>query len=70
MLITVGASWYVGSTRTQRRHLGFWFFLLSNLLWGIWGLWAHAYGLIVLQLFLTVMNFRGLRKCEPEVPRL
>ncbi len=66
MLVTVGASWYVGSTRQRRRKLGFWFFLLSNLLWCIWGLGAHAYGLIVLQLFLTVMNVRGLWKCETE----
>ena len=69
MLITVGASWYVGSTRKRRRKLGFWLFLLSNVLWSLWGIRAHAYALIVLQLFLTVMNVRGLLKCEPEAQR-
>jgi hypothetical protein len=69
MLITVWASWYVGSSRRRRRQLGFWLFLLSNLLWSLWGFRAHAYALIVLQLFLTVMNVRGLLKCEPESPR-
>jgi hypothetical protein len=67
MLVTVWASWYVGSARKRRRKLGFWLFLLSNLLWCIWGLLAHAYGLIVLQVFLTGMNVRGLMKCEPDL---
>ena len=68
MLVTVGASWYVGSTRKGRRKLGFWLFLLSNLMWSVWGLGAHAYALIALQLFLVVMNVRGLLKCETESP--
>ncbi len=68
MLVTVGASWYVGSTRKRRRQFGFGLFLLSNLLWTLWGLPAHAYALIVLQLFLTGMNIRGLWKSEPEAP--
>jgi hypothetical protein len=61
MLVTVAASWYVGSTRKGRRKLGFWLFLLSNLMWSVWGFEAHAYALIALQLFLVVMNVRGLR---------
>jgi hypothetical protein len=68
MLVTVGASWYVGSTRKGRRKLGFWLFLLSNLMWSVWGFGAHAYALIALQLFLVVMNLRGLLKCEAESP--
>jgi hypothetical protein len=67
MLLTVGASWYVGSTAKRRRKFGFWLFLLSNLLWGLWGVEAHAYALIALQVFLAVMNVRGLFKCEPAV---
>lgn len=66
MLVTVGASWYVGSTHRRRRKFGFWLFLLSNVLWTAWGLRAHAYALIVLQLFLTGMNLRGLWKAEPD----
>ncbi|HTV76901.1 MAG TPA: hypothetical protein VMF03_01485 [Steroidobacteraceae bacterium] len=66
MLVTVWASWYVGSSRRWRRKWGFWLFLCSNLMWSLWGVWAHAYGLIVLQLFLAVTNVRGLLKCEPD----
>jgi hypothetical protein len=66
MLVTVGASWYVASTRKRRRRLGFWLFLVSNGLWVAWGLYAHAYGLIVLQAFLVIMNLRGLFKAEPD----
>ena len=65
MLVTVGASWYVASTKKRRRKFGFWLFLLSNVLWVAWGLHAHAYALIVLQFFLVVMNLRGLFKTEP-----
>jgi hypothetical protein len=65
MLVTVCAAWYVASTHRRRRRLGFWLFLLSNGLWMAWGLYAHAYALIVLQAFLVVMNLRGLFKAEP-----
>jgi hypothetical protein len=59
MLVTVAASWYVASTRRQRRQTGFWLFLLSNVLWVIWGVHARAYALIALQVCLAVMNIRG-----------
>ncbi len=67
MLVTVSASWYVASTKKSRRKVGFWLFLVSNGLWVAWGLYAHAYALIVLQAFLVIMNLRGLFKAEPEV---
>jgi hypothetical protein len=66
MLVTVSAAWYVASTKKSRRRLGFWLFLLSNLLWVAWGLHAHAYALIALQVFLVFMNLRGLFKAEPD----
>jgi hypothetical protein len=69
MLITVTASWYVASARKGKRNLGFWLFLLSNLLWTAWGLYAHAYALIVLQICLGVMNIRGARKSEPAADK-
>jgi hypothetical protein len=40
-------------------------FLASNVLWVAWGLPVHAYGLLVLQLFLALMNIRGILKAEP-----
>jgi hypothetical protein len=64
MLVTVAAAWYVASTHARRRHIGFWLFILSNVLWTIWGAQAHAYALIVLQLCLAAMNIRGARKSD------
>jgi hypothetical protein len=59
MIVTVVASWYVASMKRQRRKVGFWLFLLSNVLWVIWGIHARAYALIALQACLAVMNVRG-----------
>jgi len=64
MLVTVLASWYVGSRHSGRRNAGFWLFLASNALWVAWGLHAHAYALVVLQVCLAAMNIRGARKTE------
>jgi hypothetical protein len=59
MIVTVVASWYVASMQRQRRKVGFWLFLLSNVLWVVWGIHARAYALIALQVCLAVMNVRG-----------
>ena len=64
MVVTVIAAWLIGSLRAGRRTLGFWCFLLSNLLWVIWGWYASAWALIVLQLCLAAMNIRGVKKNE------
>lgn len=64
MLVTVLASWYIASTRKGRRKAGFWLFLLSNVLWVVWGLHVQAYALITLQFCLAIMNIRGARKAE------
>ncbi len=45
---------------------GFMCFSLSNVLWVIWGLYAGAYALIILQVCLSLMNLRGLRKNSKE----
>jgi hypothetical protein len=65
MAFTVAAAWLVGSRNRAKRNLGFWIFLLSNALWVVWGLYAHAYALIVLQACLAVLNIRGAYKNEP-----
>jgi hypothetical protein len=41
-------------------------FIVSNVLWVVWGVHAHAYALIALQVCLAIMNVRGARKSEPE----
>ena len=62
MAVTVFAAWLVASKREFKRNWGFWCFLASNVLWTAWGLWAHAYALIVLQVCLAVLNIRGTVK--------
>jgi hypothetical protein len=62
MAVTVVAAWFIGSQRPKRRMVAFWCFILSNVLWVVWGLHANAYALIILQLCLCAMNVRGFRK--------
>jgi hypothetical protein len=62
MLVTVIAAWMVASQKKFKRNWGFWFFLLSNLLWIVWGVGDGAYALIVLQLALAALNIRGTVK--------
>lgn len=62
MLVTVTAAWLVASQKTGKRKVGFWVFLLSNLLWVIWGLHDGAYALITLQVALAALNIRGAYK--------
>lgn len=64
MVVTVLASWLVGSRHTRRREIGFWVFLLSNALWIVWGWHDQAMALVVLQLMLGAMNIRGAMKNE------
>jgi hypothetical protein len=42
--------------------MGFWLYLVSNVLWVMWGLHTNAYALILLQVCLASMNIRGERK--------
>lgn len=62
MLVTVLAAWLIGSRNPRRRVWGFICFILSNILWVIWGYQSQAYALIVLQFCLCAMNLRGFKK--------
>ena len=68
MVMTVVAAWLVGSRSAVKRNLGFWIFLVSNVLWVIWGWHARAHALIVLQLCLAALNIRGAQKNDPQKP--
>jgi hypothetical protein len=37
MGVTVAAAWLVASDQERRRNIGFWVFMLSNVLWIVWG---------------------------------
>jgi hypothetical protein len=62
MVVTVTAAWFVASSSKSRRNIGFWLYLVSNVLWVAWGIHTRAYALILLQFCLAVMNIRGERK--------
>jgi hypothetical protein len=62
MVVTVVSAWLVASQAKRKRELGFWCFLLSNVLWIIWGWHDQAYALIVLQVSLAILNVRGAYK--------
>ncbi len=62
MAVTVFAAWLVASQREFKRNWGFWIFLLSNVLWILWGLHDRAYALILLQVCLAFLNVRGAMK--------
>jgi len=68
MLVTVWAAWFVASTKKERRKIGFWLFIASNVLWAAWGLHTGAHALIVLQVALAFMNIRGASKTTKSVP--
>ena len=67
MLVTVLAAWLVGSSRKHRRNIGFWAFIVSNVLWVLWAWHDGAYALIALQLGLAALNIRGVTKTETGV---
>lgn len=66
MVVTVTAAWLIASQAKRRRELGFWIFLLSNVLWVAWGLHDGAYALVALQVSLAFLNVRGAYKNEPH----
>jgi uncharacterized ion transporter superfamily protein YfcC len=62
MAASLAAAWLVASTMERRRAYGFWIFLLSNVLWVIWGVHTNGWALVALQVGLAAMNIRGLRR--------
>jgi len=64
MVVTVVAAWYVASEQKHKRNWGFWLFILSNILWIVWGLHAGAPALVTLQVCLAAVNIRGAMKAQ------
>ena len=62
MAVTLVSAYLVGAQSKTQRQWGFWFFLLSNILWVAWGWHASAYALILLQFGLAALNIRGVTK--------
>jgi len=64
MAITLCAAFLVGARRANRRIFGFYTFILSNILWIVWGVHDQAWALITLQMGLLAMNVRGIFRNE------
>jgi hypothetical protein len=60
MLASVIAAWLTASLNKRKRMLGFWFFLVSNLLWALWGWHDEAYAVVAMQAALAALNVRGV----------
>lgn len=62
MAVTLLSSYLIGSKRAGKRVLGFCTFIVSNILWIIWGWHDEAWALITLQAALMCTNIRGIVK--------
>jgi hypothetical protein len=62
MAATLASTWLVGSTKRGRRLIGFYTFLVSNVLWIAWGWHDNAWALVALQVGLAFLNIRGANK--------
>ena len=59
---TLLSAWLVASESKHKRSLGFWIFILSNVLWVLWGWHDGAMALIAMQIGLLLLNIRGAFK--------
>jgi len=66
MAVSLYAAFMIGSKNARKRIFGFWMFILSNLLWIVWGVHDEAWALISLQVALMAMNIRGIFKNESQ----
>jgi len=65
MAVSLVAAWLVASQSKRKRRHGFWWFLVSNVLWIAWGWPAHAWAVVALQIGLAILNFRSVGKNTP-----
>ena len=66
MAVTLCAAFLVGARHARKRIFGFWTFILSNVLWIIWGVHDEAWALIGLQAGLCAMNIRGIMRNDQD----
>ena len=62
MVTTLLSAWLVALQSKHKRGLGFWIFIISNMLWVLWGWHDGAYALIAMQIGLLLLNIRGASK--------
>lgn len=62
MVVTLIAAWLVASKHRTRHHWGFAIFIVSNVLWILWGWHTSSDALIALPVGLFFMNWRGAQE--------
>jgi len=62
MLASLLAAWLTAYPDKRKRNLGFWTYLLSNILWVVWGWHEGAYAVAVMQIGLAALSIRGVYK--------
>ena len=68
MAVTLVAAFLVGARHATKRVIGLWTFILSNVLWIVWGVHDEAWALIALQVGLALMNIRAIFRNERGDP--
>lgn len=66
MVITMFGAYWLASRKADKRMVGFWLMVVSNLLWILWGWHDEAWALVALQVGLMALNVRGIVKNEHE----
>jgi hypothetical protein len=66
MAVTLAAAFLVGARHARRRTFGFYTFIVSNILWIVWGVHDDAWALIALQAGLFAMNVRAIVRNHKE----
>ena len=56
----------LASRKADKRMVGFWLMVVSNLMWILWGWHDEAWALVALQVGLMALNVRGIVKNEHE----
>lgn len=64
MILTLLGAWMISTDKRSIRHKGFWVFLLSNVLWILWGMHVKAYGVVLMQIGLAIVNYHGLTRTD------
>jgi len=66
MAVTLCAAYLVGARHALRRTFGFYTFIVSNIMWIVWGVHDGAWALIALQAGLLAMNVRAIIRNHKE----
>ncbi len=59
-LVSLAGAWLTASSSQRSRKLGFGAFLVSNVMWAVWGATMGVWGLVTMQVLFLGTSVRGL----------